>query len=390
MFGKKKKNKKEKKVEKVFADSANENESVNDQSAEGSENELTEEEIMMGMTEKEDDDDLGLSDHQKAKLDKLSSVRDKISKILKASNIEIIDENFGDEYETGDGVVDGVQQQQDYDSLKAMFGAKDKAKGKELTLTLDEYDYTHTGQYIEEFDLMHLKGIKKVRIHKKQSKWVKRIIIAASIIVVVAVGVVLGLQLTKKEPIVLTSISLNQSAGVYFVNDSFDYSGLYIYAKYSDGSVQKIKLNNNNFAGTVGGNNNTENGNIKFLGGSPVNITFSFGGLSTTYVAEVKTKVQDGLQAFYDDSLFLLNSGDVVTNDYLRVFALYRDNNPADELEINNKITLVVNGVNCTYSSVKKGIVLDNIGSSITSIVVKFGEYELALDSALSVVQVKK
>ena len=390
MFGKKKKNKKEKKVEKVFADSASENESVNDQSAEGSENELTEEEIMMGMTEKEDDDDLGLSDHQKAKLDKLSSVRDKISKILKASNIEIIDENFGDEYETGDGVVDGVQQQQDYDSLKAMFGAKDKGKGKELTLTLDEYDYTHTGQYIEEFDLMHLKGIKKVRIHKKQSKWVKRIIIAASIIVVVAVGVVLGLQLTKKEPIVLTSISLNQSAGVYFVNDSFDYSGLYIYAKYSDGSVQKIKLNNNNFAGTVGGNNNTENGNIKFLGGSPVNITFSFGGLSTTYVAEVKTKVQDGLQAFYDDSLFLLNSGDVVTNDYLRLFALYRDNNPADELEINNKITLVVNGVNCTYSSVKKGIVLDNIGSSITSIVVKFGEYELALDSALSVVQVKK
>ena len=203
MFGKKK-NKKEKKVEKIFADSQNENseELVNPEQNENPQSELSEEEIMMGMTEADQEEDSGYTEFQKNKIEKLSSVRDKISKILKSSNIEIVDENLGDEYVSSDGTVDGVQTQQDYDSLKALFGGKDKGKGKELTLTIDDFDYSHTGQYIEEFDLMHLKGIKRVRIHKKHSKWVKRLSIAASIVAVIAVGIVLALQFTRKQPVV--------------------------------------------------------------------------------------------------------------------------------------------------------------------------------------------
>lgn len=392
MFGKKK-NKKEKKVEKIFADSQNENseELVNPEQNENPQSELSEEEIMMGMTEADQEEDSGYTEFQKNKIEKLSSVRDKISKILKSSNIEIVDENLGDEYVSSDGTVDGVQTQQDYDSLKALFGGKDKGKGKELTLTIDDFDYSHTGQYIEEFDLMHLKGIKRVRIHKKHSKWVKRLSIAASIVAVIAVGIVLALQFTRKQPVVLTSISLNQSTGVYYVNESFDYSGLYIYANYSDGTVRKIKLENSHYADAVGGTNEISGGEIKFKHTSTVNITFTYGGRSITYVAEVKNKVVDGLMVSYDDSIFMLELNDVVKfEEHLMVFNIYRDNDLTEILDL-SVCRLLVNGVEYGYNSAKGGFVLDSLTGPIDSIKVKYGsEFELALDKTTNVVEIRK
>lgn len=388
MFGKKK-DKKPKKVEKMFADSENEKlDEAASESENQKQNELSEEEIMMGITDESQLEEDVYTEQQQKKLEKLSSVKDKISKILKSSNVEIVDENFGDEYESGDGVVDEAQMQQDYDSLKALYGAKGQNKGKELTLTIDDFDYSHTGQYIEEYDLMHLKGIKKIRLQNKHSKLIKRLAIIGSAVAVVAVLIVVALQMLKTQPVVLTSISLNEQTGVYYVNETFDYSGLYIITKYSDGTTKKVKLNTSNFSGTVGGNNNIENGNIKFLGGSPVTITFSYGGYTTEFVAEVKTKVMNGLRATYDDSLFDFENGKVVTEDFLRVYKLFEGDCPSERMAFSSDLKLIVNGITFNYNSTKHGFELSGLTSEITSISIKYDTFTLNLSETTGTVSV--
>ena len=180
--------KKQPKIEKVFDSSSKEEQLLSAENYEKKEVSAVDE-ILEVYDDSVDD---GLTDSQREKKERLDSVKSKIAQILKSQNIEIVDENFGDEYETGSGGSTEERSQQDYDSLKALFGDKDKGKKQELTLTIDDFDYTYVGQYIDEYDLMHMKNIKRIKLQKKYPKWMKKAIIAASVIAVVGVGVFLG------------------------------------------------------------------------------------------------------------------------------------------------------------------------------------------------------
>ena len=96
MFGRKKN--KEPKVEKLFDDAEAEN-----QEGSGAENEAAEQKPELSDDDKlilgVDKDENEMSESQKRQMEQLGSVKDKIAKILKSSNIEIVDENIGDEAE---------------------------------------------------------------------------------------------------------------------------------------------------------------------------------------------------------------------------------------------------------------------------------------------------
>ena len=109
MFGFKK-GKKEPKIEKVFDSSSNaENADIDELKPEKDVQEMSDEEkLILGVDDKNENE---LTEAQKEKLEDLSTVKDKLAKLLKASNIEIIDENFGDEYEASSAVsTEGKQQ----------------------------------------------------------------------------------------------------------------------------------------------------------------------------------------------------------------------------------------------------------------------------------------
>ena len=140
MFGKKKK--KQPKVEKAIKGSSEEEQVLD---AENKTDELVDKnqaaiDDFLGQEETPQDD--FLTEKQRIKVEKLNSVKSKISQILKSQNIEIVDENIGDEYEMEGAGESEAKSQQDYDSLKALFGDKDKGKSQELTLTIDDFDYT--------------------------------------------------------------------------------------------------------------------------------------------------------------------------------------------------------------------------------------------------------
>ena len=160
-FGKKKKNKKDSSLDSEIDEKSNSQdiEEPTDQAP-----------IDNIQPEDSEEPEVELTESQKEKKEKLDSVKSKISKILKSSNIEIIDENIGDEYDDDEISESEKQKQQDYDSLKAIFGKDDKNKKQELTLTIDDFDYTYIGKYVDEYDLMHRKNIKKIKLPSKYGK----------------------------------------------------------------------------------------------------------------------------------------------------------------------------------------------------------------------------
>ena len=289
MFGKKKK---EPKVEKLV-DNASESENQEVESVEESQQpeekkELSaDDKLILGVDTKDEDE---LTDFQKKQMEQLGSVKDKISKILKSSNIEIVDENFGDEYESGSGGTSDAKKQQDYDSLKSLFGGADDKKGKELTLTIDDFDYTYTGQYLDEFDMVHLKNIKRIRLQNKYAKKIKKIALIASLVLIVVSGGLAAFFLTRETPVYLKSISLNQESGNYYVNDYFEYAGLYILAEYSNGHVEKIKLQPSHLQQKFGNIQETNDG-IYFDGVKPAELIFGYGGKTVTYTVNVENNV---------------------------------------------------------------------------------------------------
>ena len=325
MFGRKKK---EPKVEKVFDDKTEKEESSQNQDntitdAENQEQQLT------GLEEFEDpnaetNEDDGLTEIQKQKYEKLGNVKDKISKILKSSNVEIVDENIGDEYDLDYATDSEKQQQQDYDSLKALFGNKDKAKKQELTLTIDDFDYTYVGQYIDEYDLMHMKGIKKVRLQRKYPKHLKKFLIAACVVLIAGLGGFLGYYFTRETPVYLKSVALNQTENNYYIYENFDYTGLYLIAEYSNGVRQYIPLNGNYLVDIIG--RVERNGDdIQFTGGTLAELTFSYQGFNVNYSVNILEKIKEGLIALYSPGFFNLQSGEYITDDYLKILCDYGD-----------------------------------------------------------------
>lgn len=345
MFGKK--NKKNPKIEKVFDSSSDEEKVLSEeiQSDEDIQNMSDDEKLMLGIETKEDE----LTQAQKEKLEDLSTVKEKLSKLLKMSNIEIVDENFGDEYESSSASSGEGKQQQDYDSLKDLFGSGDANKKKELTLTIDDYDYTYTGQYLEEFDVSHLK-IKRIRLQNKYAKKIKKIALIASICITLVGSGIAAFLLTRERPVYLKSISLNQESGTYFINDYFDYAGLYILAEYSDGRIDRVKLNSTHLIDKVG-NISQEGEDLKFTGTQPASLTFSYGGKVIEYSVVVSNKEASGLAAVYSEGLFNLNAGDEISSKNLKLLLKYSNFNPTFYNYNGDNTVIVINGVVCDYDA---------------------------------------
>lgn len=346
-----KKKKKEPKVEQLF-DNASESENIEEKFSKDVSEMSDDEKLILGV---EIDNEDELTEEQKDQLEKLDAVKDKISKILKSSNIEIVDENIGDEYDNSSSPGSPGKQQQDYDSLKALFGGEDDKKSKEVTLTIDDYDYTYTGQYLDEFDMVHLKNIKRIRLQSKYAKKIKKISLIASIVICVIGGAIGAFFMLRETPVYLKSISLNHSEGDYYVNDCFNYAGLYIIAEYSDGKFEKIKLDSNHLTSTIG--NISKDGDvIQFTGTAPAELKFQYGGLTTTYNVKISNKSISGMMAIYSDGLFNLEAGDKINADYLRILYKYSNFNPTFVV-LDSNFTLYINDVQCVYDSISKSFI---------------------------------
>ena len=129
----KKKGKKEPKVEQVFESKTEEPMDIPESTGDDIKDYL-------GIEDYPDDN---LTETQRKKKEKLDSVKSKISKILQSQNIEIVDENFGDEYEK-DTIETSEQSEQDYDELKSLFGEDKEVLSlsdlmrRALTIDLDD------------------------------------------------------------------------------------------------------------------------------------------------------------------------------------------------------------------------------------------------------------
>lgn len=376
MFGKKKK---EPKVEKLI-DNASNDENVELNEDQNQEKKMSDQEkLIMGVDKKSDKEEL--SEGQKRQIEQLGSVKEKIAKILKSSNIEIVDENFGDEYDSGSGEGSDAQKQQEYDSLKALFGDKEKTK-KELTLTIDEFDYTYTGKYLDEFDMMHLKSIKRIRLQNKYAKKIRKIALISSIILVLIGSGIAAYFMMREQPVYLKSISLNQAESVYYNYEYFDYSGLYIIAEYSNGTKERIKLKPSHLVDTTG-NMSKSGDDIQFTGTVPAVLKFSYGGKTVDHSITVENKRMTGLAAIYSDGLFNLSAGDLINQDNLKILNKYANYN-TEYIDYGSNISISINGVKCSYVSANKSFVASvdtkpsNVGeNSAAQITISSGEISL-------------
>lgn len=381
-----KKKKKEPKVEKVFKDKKDDNaEVLEEKPAE----EVVKSDVddFLGVQEEAPEDKL--TEKQKKKLEKINSVKNKISKILQSSNIEIVDENFDDDYESSDGP--GAISQEDFDSLKSMYGGKEKGKSNEVTLTIDDFDYTYIGQYLEEYDLMHMKNIKRVKIQSKKSPKLRKFLIISSLVIVIAVGAVLGFLFTREKPVYLKSVSLNQTSRAYYVDEKFDYTGLYFLAEYSDGSIQKVKLKSEHF------NNNLSTGKIEkvgeeyqdivFVNNGTANLVFSYQGFDVGYEVTIKKKTDIGLTAIYSNGIFNISTSGLITSDHLKVFVNYGElGKEYLEYSAQTSVSVFVDGVKCTQTT--DGYIVESGTTDISTIVVKYLGYELELDNTKHLVEI--
>lgn len=371
-----KKKKKEPKVEKVFDKKEESAEVVVDEATE-QENTSSNIDDFLGKAEETPDD--GLTENQRKKLEKLDNVKNKISKILQSSNIEIVDENFGDEYESGSGDnVDG-KSQQDYDSLKAMFGGKDKNNASEITLTIDDFDYTYIGQYLEEYDLMHMKNIKRVHIIRKKNPKLRNFLTIASIVLVLVVGAVMAVLFTRKKPVYLKNVTLNQTERVYYFNDKFDYTGLYFIAEYSDGRIEKIDLNTSHFNSELStqiqraGENNED---IIFAYKNSANLVFTYQGFNVNYAVRVDKKSELKIHALYTSGIFAIPADaetGFITNDYLDFYIEYEDIG-IEHVEFSDLFKITVDGVECRYT--KDGFKVENGTHENSVIVISYDSLE--------------
>lgn len=378
-FGKK--GKKEPKIEKVFDNSSDAKGQENAElvNGENTQNMSDEDKLILGVDKEEKSE---LTEAQKEKLEELGSVKDKLARLLKSSNIEIIDENFGDEYETGSSSSSGGGQQ-DYDALKDLMGPSAEKK-KELTLTIDDYDYTYTGQYLDEFDVSHLK-IKRIRLQNKYAKKIKKIALIASLVMVVVGGAVGAYFLMRETPVYLKSISLNKLEDTYFVNQEFDYSGLYILAEYSNGKVERIKLKPSHLQDKVG--NIVQEGDVlQFTGTQPASLTFAYGGKTVDLSVTIATKQTSGLKAHIADGLFNLDAGDKISQKNLRLILKY-SNFDATYLDYSGENTQIyINNALCNYDSASGSFIASAstkptaIGERSSAVIkVVYGGYEVEI-----------
>ncbi len=375
----KKKKKKEPKVEKVFENKTEETPVEENVQPEEVSSDV---DAFLGKTEETPEDNL--TEKQRSKLERLNNVKNKISKILQSSNIEIVDENFDDDYESGSSGGGDGQSQQDYDSLKAMFGGKEKGKDSEVTLTIDDFDYTYIGQYLEEYDLMHMKSIKRVKIQRKKSPKLRKFVLISSLVLIVAIGGVCGFLFTRKKPVYLKSVTLNQTERTYYLNDKFDYTGLYLIAEYSDGRIERIKLDNSHFNGDMStriersGENNQD---IIFSYNNTAHLVFSYQGFDINYDVKVAKKAELAIHALYTNGIFKIEQGGFITNEYLDFYIDYEDVG-VEIAEFDANFKVFVDEDECVFT--KNGFKVEN-GTNIDSkIEIRYGAFSIVLDNTLN------
>ena len=355
----KKKGKKQPKVEQVFESKTEEQpmdipESTGDDIKD-----------FLGIEEYPDDN---LTDTQRKKKEKLDTVKSKISKILQSQNIEIVDENFGDEYEK-DTIETSEKSEADYDELKSLFGEDKKSKKQELTLTIDDFDYTYIGQYLEEYDLTRMKNIKRVKLIRKKNPKLKKFLIAASIVLVLAGGGVLAFFLTRETPVYLKSVTLNQTERSYYLDQRFDYTGLYFIAEYSDGRKENIELTNAHLnkhltskVEWVG----DDKQDIEFGTVGSANLFFTYNGFNVEYVVNVVRKEEKGFSVIYSEDIFNLSSGEYITADMLQLIVKYatygKEFVSLGEVNATHKIS--IDGHLCEFNSERGFKVTTNITST--------------------------
>ena len=375
--------KKEKKNKKLLKSSSVEEQSSVVQNSENTESSNIDDFLGVEQTDPNDN----LTEVQKVKVEKLDSIKGKISQILQSQNIEIVDENIGDEYDSDSSFGGEEQSQQDYDSLKALFGDKSKAKKQELTLTIDDFDYTYVGQYLDEYDLMHMKSIKRVKIQRKYPKWLKKFILISSIVAFLGVGVFLAIFLTREQPVYLKNVTLSLTEETYYVGQKFEYpnSGFYFIAEYSDGTKKKVNVTKNHLTDVTGrieyvGDKKDE---IQFINGPSAVLTFSYQGFNTNYTIKVEKKIADGLKAFYTDGIFELAAGGFISSSNLNLAVNYTGFGAEEIAVIGSKIRVLVDGVNCSYVS-GKGFIVENGTTDASEITVVYTEDSTVLTLTFS------
>ena len=332
--------------------------------------------------EVEEESDEGLTESQKAKREKLKSVKNKISKILKSANVEIVDENAGDEFDDEESSDSEIKKQQDYDSLKSVFGKDGRGKKQELTLTIDDFDYTYVGKYVDEYDLMHKKNIKKIKLPSKYAKVIKRISIAVLIVAVLVVGIVLGIKLTSEKPYYLVSVSLSQSEQTYFAGESFDFTGLYLYAKYSNGKnsyTETLKLKKEYYTavGSEGSFTNVNNVFTFLSGGSKATLAFTYGNAKCQINIKIEQKESESLTVKYTNGIFNLKQGEEISVKNL--FALIDYSNYNSELLNLSSVRVSIDGTNLDYNANTKSFAVTSDLSEDSVITVKYGSYSVNL-----------
>jgi len=340
----KKKKKKEPKIEQVFESKTEEPMDIPESTGDDIKD-------FLGIEEYPEDDNL--TETQRKKKQKLDSVKSKISKILQSQNIEIVDENFGDEYEK-DTLETSEQSEQDYDALKSIFGDSKKDKKQELTLTIDDFDYTYIGQYLEEYDLTRMKNIKRVKLIRKKNPKLKKFLIAASVVLVLAGGGVLTFFLTREKPVYLKSVTLNQTERSYYLNEIFDYTGLYFIAEYSDGRKETIELSNshlNEHMTTKVDKAGEDKQDLKFGTLGTANLYFTYNGFNVEYIVNVVKKEEKGFSLLYTDAIFNLNKDDYITADMIQLIVDYASYGKEfiTLSAINDSYTISVDGHICTF-----------------------------------------
>ena len=169
-----------------------------------------------------------------------------------------------------------------------------------------------------------MKGIKKVRLQRKYPKHLKKFLIAACVVLIAGLGGFLGYYFTRETPVYLKSVALNQTENNYYIYENFDYTGLYLIAEYSNGVRQYIPLNGNYLVDIIG--RVERNGDdIQFTGGTLAELTFSYQGFNVNYSVNILEKIKEGLIALYSPGFFNLQSGEYITDDYLKILCDYGD-----------------------------------------------------------------
>ena len=169
---------------------------------------------------------------------------------------------------------------------------------------------------------MHMKNIKRIRLQRKYPKHLKKALIIGSIVLVAGLGAFLGYYFTREVPVYLKTVTLSQTQQEYYVDEIFDYTGIYLIEEYSDGSKKEVALTKEHLTSeplglhTMVGDDGKD---VKFGNGSFVTLTFTHQGFDVDYTVNVLKKEEKGLQAIYADGLFNLKQNEYISNDILRV-----------------------------------------------------------------------